>query len=197
MFSTPACRDGCLYVSGRMGMPASQNAQIKRTQLYNNDYEAFEAQLIYELCLLQKRAEKKGKIPICRPNGTSDVNWSRIIKLFPDIQFYDYTKCWTRILEKQPDNYHLTFSFAETGKNRRFAAQFMRDKVCNVAVVFDKIPARFGKYKVIDGDKSDFRFDDPENVIVGLTAKGKMKKDFDSGFVVRRSPMSKVLGVTL
>jgi hypothetical protein len=38
-------------------------------------------------------------------------------------------------------------------------------------------------YKVIDGDINDLRYLDPENVIVGLTAKGKAKKD-DTNFVI-------------
>jgi len=36
---------------------------------------------------------------------------------------------------------------------------------------------------VYDGDESDLRFLDPKDVIVGLRAKGKAKKD-TSGFVV-------------
>ena len=36
---------------------------------------------------------------------------------------------------------------------------------------------------VIDGDKDDLRFLDPENSIVGLYAKGDARKD-NSGFVI-------------
>ena len=36
---------------------------------------------------------------------------------------------------------------------------------------------------MIDGDKDDLRFLDPANVVVGLYAKGKAKKD-TSGFVI-------------
>jgi hypothetical protein len=35
---------------------------------------------------------------------------------------------------------------------------------------------------VIDGDTDDLRFLDPQNVVVGLRAKGKAKKD-KTGFV--------------
>ena len=39
---------------------------------------------------------------------------------------------------------------------------------------------------VVDGDKSDLRFLDGENVIVGLIAKGQAKKD-QSGFVINQA----------
>jgi hypothetical protein len=54
----------------------------------------------------------------------------------------------------------------------------------NVAVVFDKLPSTWKGYPVINGDESDLRFLDPKNVIVGLKAKGKGKKDA-SGFVIK------------
>ena len=37
--------------------------------------------------------------------------------------------------------------------------------------------------RVIDGDKSDLRFNDPKNIVVGLYAKGRAKKD-QTGFVL-------------
>ena len=40
-----------------------------------------------------------------------------------------------------------------------------------------KLPKRFLNYKVFNGDKSDLRFNDPKNVIVGLYAKGRALKD--------------------
>jgi hypothetical protein len=53
-----------------------------------------------------------------------------------------------------------------------------------VAVVFDNLPETFKGFRVENGDLSDLRFMDNKNVIIGLKAKGKAKKDF-SGFVVR------------
>ena len=41
----------------------------------------------------------------------------------------------------------------------------------------------FKDVKVIDGDEHDMRFLDEPNVVVGLKAKGKAKKD-SSGFVI-------------
>jgi len=54
----------------------------------------------------------------------------------------------------------------------------------NVAIVFRKeLPETYKGYKVVNGDEHDLRFLDPQNVIVGLKAKGKAKIDF-SGFVL-------------
>ena len=47
----------------------------------------------------------------------------------------------------------------------------------------EKLPNEFLHLKVIDGDKDDLRFLDPKNVVVGLKAKGKARKD-NSGFVI-------------
>jgi len=47
----------------------------------------------------------------------------------------------------------------------------------------DKLPKTFNTKEVINGDLTDLRFLDPVNVIVGLKAKGKAKKDY-SGFVI-------------
>ena len=45
------------------------------------------------------------------------------------------------------------------------------------------LPSFFKGLKVIDGDKHDMRFLDEDNVVVGLKAKGKARKDY-SGFVI-------------
>ena len=79
------------------------------------------------------------------------------------------------------DNYHLTWSYSEATK--KYAKLF--DAVPNnKAVVFRKtLPSFFKGLKVIDGDTHDMRFLDEDNVVVGLKAKGKAKKDY-SGFVI-------------
>jgi hypothetical protein len=53
-----------------------------------------------------------------------------------------------------------------------------------VAVVFQKredIPKSFRAWNVIDGDDTDVRHIEPQNVVVALYAKGKAKND-TSGF---------------
>jgi hypothetical protein len=46
------------------------------------------------------------------------------------------------------------------------------------------MPIHFKGREVVNGDESDLRFLDKDNVIVGLKAKGKAKKDM-SGFVIQ------------
>jgi hypothetical protein len=79
-----------------------------------------------------------------------------------------------------PANYHLTFSRKE---NNDAHCDLILSMGGNVAVVFNDMPETYKGYKVINGDENDLRFLDEKNVIVGLKAKGKGKKD-TSGFVV-------------
>ena len=99
------------------------------------------------------------------------------------LQFYDYTKVLGRKIKDYP-NYHLTFSAADGNDSdvQKAIAQGY-----NVAVVFGikktlPMPADYLSMPVFNGDESDLRFLDPSNVVVGLYAKGKAKKD-NTGFV--------------
>jgi hypothetical protein len=125
-------------------------------------------------------------IPAFRLNGTSDIRWetvpvngaTNLMSLFPNVQFYDYTKHENR--RNLPANYHLTVSRSETNEANVFALPY------NVAVVFNSktLPAEYNGRPVVNGDDTDLRFLDPTGVVVGLTAKGKAKKD-PTGFTVR------------
>lgn len=113
-----------------------------------------------------------------------DLGWreaKNIFELFPDVQFYDYTKIPTRKVS-DIENYHLTWSYSEA--NMKYANWF--DKIAyNIAVVFNgALPIHFKGREVVNGDETDLRFLDKGNVIVGLKAKGKAKKD-TSGFVIQ------------
>ena len=117
-----------------------------------------------------------------RLNGTSDIAWEKhdVIQQFPAVQFYDYTKILGRKVEAL-SNYHLTFSQADGNEED---VQKAIDKGMNVATVFrKKLPVAHMGIPVYDGDDSDLRFLDPKQVVVGLKAKGKAKKD-TTGFVV-------------
>jgi hypothetical protein len=129
-----------------------------------------------------KFAERKGLIPVFRLNGTSDLSWEKytiqdktIFELFPNVQFYDYTKVLGRKVKHIP-NYHLTFSKAD-GNDADVAEALMQGM--SVVAVYDKIPA-----DVPSADETDLRFLDPKGVMLGLKAKGRAKKDY-SGFVIR------------
>ena len=145
------------------------------------------SQLVEDINKFIKECAKLNKLPCLRLNGTSDIQWEHqeykgktVFEMFPQVQFYDYTKIPTRKVEGIP-NYHLTWSYSEA--NDKYSKLF--DKVPNnKAVVFrNLLPSMFKDVKVIDGDEHDMRFLDEPNVVVGLKAKGKAKKD-SSGFVI-------------
>jgi len=100
-------------------------------------------------------------------------NLKSIFELFPDIQFYDYTKVDNRFTRPLPDNYHLTFSRSEENHDATVA---LLSKGYNVAVVFGvkdetNLPDTYFGYPVINGDETDLRFLDDRNVVVGLKYK--------------------------
>ena len=189
------CHVACLNTAGRGGIIKKgettntiEIARLRRTLLFLDDREKFLAQLHKEITAFVIRCKKNDKKPCVRLNGTSDIQYEyelyqgkNMFEHFPEVQFYDYTKIPTRKVEHIP-NYHLTWSYSEA--NEKYAKLF--DKVPNnKAVVFrDKdLPKMFRGLKVIDGDKTDMRFLDESNIVVGLKAKGKARKDY-TGFVI-------------
>ena len=182
--STAGCRASCLNTAGRGHMSIIQKARIRKTNDFFNNYDQFMTQLKKEIKSAQITAKNKGLKLAIRLNGTSDLLWenSGIMDQFPDVQFYDYTKYPNR--KRLPKNYHLTFSKAEDNeKDMKKAIK----RGLNVAVVFEKyLPKTFLNRPVVNGDKSDLRFLDGENVVVGLIAKGQAKKD-QSGFVINQA----------
>ncbi len=192
---TAGCTAACLNTAGRGGIfkkgestNVIQQARIRRTKFFFENRREFLNQLTVDIIKAKTMAEKKGLIPVFRLNGTSDLSWEKyevangknIFQMFPEVQFYDYTKVLGRKTSHIP-NYHLTFSNADGNINDVLAA---KQAGLNVAVVFRKnLPETYLGRKVINGDETDLRFLDEKNVIVGLKAKGKAKKDV-SGFVV-------------
>jgi hypothetical protein len=99
--------------------------------------------------------------------------------MYPGLQFYDYTKRHNR--KNLPENYTLVYSL---GEDNDLMAKTALSNGANVAVVFRNrnYPKDYLNVPVVDGDQNDLRFLDPKNVVVGLYAKGRAKKD-TSGFV--------------
>jgi hypothetical protein len=164
-----------------------QKARIRKTKLFFENRDVFLAILEDDIRKAIKQSEKKGLIPVFRLNGTSDLSWEKygIIQKFPNVQFYDYTAILGRKVSHLP-NYHLTFSKKESND---MDVRLATSNGMNVAVVFStkkgkEMPAKYIGRQVFNGDDSDLRFLDPKEVVVGLYAKGKAKKDF-SGFVVQ------------
>lgn len=183
--STPECRLGCLNTSGRAGMELVvgksiiKAARIKKTRLFFEHQEFYMRWLIAEMKIYQRKALKDGYEFSARLNGTSDIDYANvfidgqnIFQIFPDVQFYDYTKNPNKLNHNIP-NYNLTFSY--TGRNASKSADLLITGN-NVAVVFDikkgrNLPQSYMGYKVVDGDLTDFRPDDEKGVIVGLRFK--------------------------
>jgi len=189
--ASAGCAAACLNTAGRGAMNVVQAARLKKTQRFFQDRQQFLWDLVNEISALRRKAKAKGMKAAVRLNGTSDLPYERykirdtgknIMQLFPDVQFYDYTKLENRIVGQQlPDNYHLTFSRAEDNDHKLAAVL----EHTSAAVVFSgELPATWRGYPVIDGDEHDARFTDAgAGVIIGLTAKGKARHDA-SGFVV-------------
>ena len=189
--ASTGCAAACLNTAGRGAMNVVQRARLQKTNRFWYDRGQFLQDLAVEIGKLQRRAKAKGLKAAVRLNGTSDLPYEKykvpgtdknIMELFPNVQFYDYTKLDNRFTRgKLPANYHLTFSRAEDNDHKL-------DRVLqhtSAAVVFSgKLPATWRGYPVIDGDEHDARFTDAgAGVIIGLRAKGKARHD-GSGFVV-------------
>lgn len=181
------CMAMCLNTAGRGQMAMVQQVRVARTIQLKNNPVAFKKQLHDEVASVIASAKRANMIPAIRVNGTSDLPRLALplAEEFDSVQFYDYTKLpkpWTRSRK----NYDLTFSRSET--NEKDCLDALANGI-NVAVVFstkkgEKLPDEYLGFEVINGDEHDLRFLDKKGVIVGLTAKGRAKKD-TSGFVVR------------
>jgi len=198
--ATPGCIAACLNLAGRGGMfkdggpiNSIQKARIRKTQEFFADRSAFMFKLAEDIQKAINYSEKKNLTPVFRLNGTSDLSWEKyevgetglnLFELFPDVQFYDYTKVLGRKTE-QYKNYHLTFSRADG--NHKDVPKAIKQGM-NVAVVYDKIPDN-----VYNADETDLRFLDPTVGIIGLKVKGHRAKKDTTGFVIRTIPIKVVV----
>jgi hypothetical protein len=192
--ASKGCKAGCLNYAGLGQTQLVQKGRQRKTSWFFDDRKSFMDALVEDVRRAINRAEKKGLIPVFRLNGTSDIIWERIsvqghaniFNMYPNYQFYDYTKILKRNVSNI-SNYQLTFSRSESNDqdcNKAIVAGM------NVAVVFESLPERFMGLPVFNGDEDDLRFLDPKNVVVGLTAKGRARKD-QTGFVVRKLSLHK------
>ena len=207
---TAGCTAACLNLAGRGGMfkrgettNVIQQARIRKTKMFFEDRITFMNLLVKDIELAIKQSARMNLVPVIRLNGTSDLafekyevlrngqSYSNIFMAFPELTFYDYTKILGRKVKSIP-NYSLTFSAADGNDADVYAAI---QQGYNIAVVFGikktlPMPATYLGRPVFNGDESDLRFLDPKNVVVGLYAKGKAKKD-ETGFVKYPSIMLK------
>jgi hypothetical protein len=188
--ASAGCKAVCLNTAGRGAFDQVQAGRLRKTKLYVENREEFYAGIANDIRKAIRKAERENLTLAVRLNGTSDLPslGRRFALMFPDVQFYDYTKL-PRPETRTLPNYHLTFSRSET--NEVDALNALKNGV-NVAIVFDTkrngtLPKTYKGFKVINGDEHDLRFLDKRGrkygFVVGLTAKGKARKD-TSGFVV-------------
>ena len=190
-FASPGCAKACLYKAGRGAMSTVERCRIDRTTQWFEERELFKARIVADVFRLIAVCKKYDLAPAVRMNGTSDIRWESVrpelFDLFPNVQFYDYTKDHQRLRFNHyiPDNYHLTFSRSED--NDEVCLQLLESARSNVAVVFhgDKLPETWNGYPVYNADKDDLRFLDLQRwgAVAGLFAKGPARYD-SSGFCV-------------
>ena len=185
-FATRGCARSCFAGFDRLAWPQVKRAAVARTLLLVRQPELFQAMLRADLT---RELAHAGDLPlVARLNVVSDIAWERewpeLFAEFRVVQFMDYTKSISRVLDpSRPRNYRLTCSRSEGNEadcHRALAAGH------NVTVVFRKppFPGTFWGYPVIDGDRDDLRFLDPAPCVVGLKAKGAGARRDTSGFVL-------------
>lgn len=211
--ASAGCAAACLHTAGNPAYMAGKDASRKtKTRAYFNERAAFMAVLTYEIAALERKAAKLGMQAGVRLNATSDLPFERrrvdvdgravhLMDLFPEVQFYDYTKVTKRALlhaqGKMPANYHLTFSknedndadvarVLEAGGNVAAVFTATQYKNATQAGVWQGLGAMpWGGHKVIDGDAHDYRpAEGTQSAIIALKAKGDAKRDI-SGFVIQ------------
>jgi hypothetical protein len=190
-FASTGCKASCLYSAGRGRFSNVQESRINKSKFWGYDRSNFYIQLANELLNIHDKAIKQNKKIAIRLNGTSDIDHLDLLRRYSGIDFletfydnllfYDYTKNFNHVKKYLGSTYKITFSRSETNEND---AYLTLKNGGNVAIVFaDELPQFWNGYPVINGDETDLRYFDPENVVIGLKAKGDAKKD-KSGFVV-------------
>ena len=191
--ASEGCKAVCLFTAGRGAFSNVMAGRLNKTEYFLREKTLFLEQVYNEVA---KGYKKHGKDLAVRLNGTSDIPYENLIikdgknimQLFPDVQFYDYTKDFSRMMKPQSPNYHLTYSVDERAVTKINAINALSSGL-NVAMVFNvkdetELPSEYMGFPVINGDEHDLTFLHGNGVIVGLKAKGKARKD-NSGFVIQ------------
>lgn len=146
--ASEGCAAACLNTAGMGGIikigettNTIQEARVRKTKWFFENRDEFMTTLVKDIKSAIKLAEKRNYTPVFRLNGTSDIRWENVsvggfdnvMTMFPNIQFYDYTKIPNR--RNIPANYHLTFSRSESNDN--YVSKAIESGM-NVAVVFRK-----------------------------------------------------------
>jgi len=181
-----SCINVCVLKHGKGAFNKVQAARNWRTYCFAAMPISFMLALRYEI---MQATQKYGTMSM-RLNVNSDLPWWAVSqRLFGDlpVQAYDYTKdhlMMQRFIDaghQVQKNYRLIYSFNEkTSKHLDLMDAFL----CSggsVAVVTNRkkgdpvmkeLTLGVDAYRVVDGDLTDDRFNDPRSVFVDLYAKG-------------------------
>lgn len=195
------CKKPCLIDSGRLGMTTSQAAATKRTILMLLRPEYFEHKILAEVDKAENKAAKPGNNPaLFRLNGTSDIDFSYIIKQRPNSAFYDYSKIISRIRKNTLSNYDITFSASMYSAQSKKAFKTALQRAYKTAVAFNtkntKGDADLIPHTMISFDTTDLRHLDKPSSIGYLKRKGSNLKqriqenNQDASFFVTESNYS-------
>lgn len=185
--STAGCREHCVAYSGNGKYPAVTRARIARTTFLVEHPESF----LSLFCHLLDAKLAKGAVAV-RLNGFSDIRWERVLPVwfwerYRDVQFYDYTKhtSVSRPPSTVPANYKLTYSVTERTSATVLERELSVGRNAAMVVSVKGGLLRDGSLRplpdvpgiVVDGDKNDRRYDDPDGSFVFLRRKGSLPVD--------------------
>lgn len=184
-FSTKQCRNVCIVDSGFARYKKVNEARLKKTDYFLTEKSKFMKELWGELNYINL-VENKALI---RLNMFSDIDWHTEfinfgynLETLENLIFYGYTKS-PKILEKSEklSNFDIIFSFS--GYNWKLCEYYLKNKICNVSVVFKlkgkELPKTWNGFEVINGDENDQRLKSIEGVgkIIGLKFKNPIAKN--------------------
>lgn len=181
--ASKGCAAACLVSAGRGAFSNVATARRRKTDYYLTNRLGFMADLRDDMLKAYRGGTKTFRL-----NGTSDLPFHKMINwttMPADVVLYDYTKIPSKAGESTlagGQRYVVTLSRSEDN-DADCTAHLKAGGI--VAMVFDRLPATYNGFPVVDGDeRDDLMLDLAGGTIIGLVAKGKAKKDL-SGFVVK------------
>ena len=169
------CRESCLVSSGyaKIDNLAGNNkvtrSRIIKTRLFFANRKLFMKLMVMEINRAINKAKRENMEFSIRLNCTSDIsptvfvyNGKNILDMYPNVQFYDYTKNKHRWnVAKRYRNYYLTFSRDGSKENEKECLEWLNSGN-TVAVVFgvtkkEDLPRKWKGYDVLCGDDYDYR----------------------------------------
>ena len=184
-YATTGCRMACLEDSGQAALdihkkiPTVKPSRIKKSWLCIYRPDIAQKVLQHEIEAGKRKSEKQGRNFSVRLNGTSDLNWGKLIEENPDTIFYDYTKNPNRL---EADNYHLTFSYSSMQTSRISHYKSAIAKGLNIAIPVAKedFEKALELKNTFSMDDTDLRFLDAGKGQFGIL-KAKVTKGMSAG----------------